>query len=164
MKRTALFLTAILLLFSVAQSAGAEYITQGEGQNMNMEAAAQDTWRSSLYPADWYPGYQDASGRFLQDYSYAGYYKGEAEIPTNLLGTIFNVIASPYNADNTGLTDTTAAIQHAIDDAQAAGGGVVYLPSGNLYGKTCERKQRGSACFMQQRGDKRGWNGFHPYF
>ena len=30
-------------------------------------------WRSSLYPEDWRPGYKDSLGRFLHDFSYAGY-------------------------------------------------------------------------------------------
>lgn len=37
---------------------------------------------------------------------------------------------SPYSADNTGMTDSTAAIQNAIDACYAAGGGTVFLPSG----------------------------------
>lgn len=43
-------------------------------------------------------------------------------------GAAFNVL--DYGADNTGLTDTTSAIQAAIDAAAAAGGGTVYIPSG----------------------------------
>ncbi len=39
------------------------------------------------------------------------------------------VTASPYNADNTGATDATAAIQRAIDDAYAAQK-AVFVPSG----------------------------------
>lgn len=37
---------------------------------------------------------------------------------------------APYGADPTGVSDSTAAIQRAIDDAFAAGGGTVWLPSG----------------------------------
>src|SRR6266699_2413418 len=48
---------------------------------------------------------------------------------TNLVPTIYyNVLQ--YNADNTGTTDTTTAIQNAINAAQAAGGGTVYFPPG----------------------------------
>ncbi|AIQ60673.1 glycosyl hydrolase family 28-related protein [Paenibacillus borealis] len=46
---------------------------------------------------------------------------------TNLL---FDVTASPYNADWSGLLDVSAAVQQALDDAGAAGGGTVYLPAG----------------------------------
>jgi hypothetical protein len=40
------------------------------------------------------------------------------------------VTAPPYNADATGGTDTTAAIQAAIDATATWGGGVVFLPEG----------------------------------
>jgi len=42
---------------------------------------------------------------------------------------VFNVL--DYGADRTGASNATAAIQSAIDDAEAAKGGVVYLPAGN---------------------------------
>ena len=37
---------------------------------------------------------------------------------------------SPYQADKTGIKDATQAIQKALDDVAAMGGGVVFLPSG----------------------------------
>lgn len=37
---------------------------------------------------------------------------------------------SNYGADNTGAADSTAAIQAAVDDCYAAGGGTVFLPAG----------------------------------
>ena len=40
------------------------------------------------------------------------------------------VTRPPYNADNTGQADATTAIQTALDDAAAWGGGVVYVPPG----------------------------------
>lgn len=44
---------------------------------------------------------------------------------------IINVTAAPYNADNTGATDATAAIQAAIDLAKGnLKGKIVYLPNG----------------------------------
>lgn len=46
-------------------------------------------------------------------------------------GTWIDVTRSPYSADKTGASDARAAIQQAIDDAAAAGGGVVYCPAGN---------------------------------
>lgn len=89
------------------------------------------SWRSTLYPANWTPPktkdfYTDA---FLQDYSYAGYKRGEQTIPAPS-GKIFDVTKTPYSADKTGNQDATAAIQKAIDDAQTNNGGVVYLPAG----------------------------------
>ncbi|HMB01258.1 MAG TPA: glycosyl hydrolase family 28-related protein, partial [Spirochaetota bacterium] len=85
---------------------------------------------SDLYPSNWYPGYTDGSGRFLHDFSYAGYHCGEMPLPENPPGSIYNVTQAPYNADNSGTADATAAIQAAIDDAAAAAGGIVYLPAG----------------------------------
>lgn len=89
------------------------------------------SWRSTYYPIDWTPPtqknfYTDA---FLQDYSYAGYKRGEEAIPLPS-GTVYDVTKSPYNADKTGVADATTAIQNAINDAQTNNGGVVYLPAG----------------------------------
>ena len=95
-------------------------------------ASSALAWRSSLYPEDWLPPgpeklfYEDA---FLQDFSYAGYKRGEEPIP-EVTGPIYDVTDPAYGADPTGTNDSTAAIQDAIDDAAAAGGGVVYLPAG----------------------------------
>ena len=87
-------------------------------------------WRSSLYPLNWKPGFQDKAGRFLHDFSYAGYHMGDLPIPDKYPGKWYVVTTSPYNADNTGKTDATQAIQKALDDAGKAGGGVVLLPAG----------------------------------
>ncbi|WP_448901738.1 galactose-binding domain-containing protein [Eubacterium sp.] len=89
---------------------------------------AADTWRSSLYPSNWTPGYTNSSGQFLQDFSYAGYEKGEKEVPTQMSGMYANVVN--YGADSTGAKDSTSAIQSAINAVEAAGGGTVYLPEG----------------------------------
>ncbi len=93
-------------------------------------AASAAPWRSALYPANWTPGSADAEGRFLHDFSYAGYRMGDVPIPDAPPGATLDVTASPYGADATGAQDSTAAIQHALDDAAAAGGGIVYLPAG----------------------------------
>jgi hypothetical protein len=44
--------------------------------------------------------------------------------------SVFNVCGPLYGADPTGASDSTAAIQNAINAAQSAGGGVVYFPAG----------------------------------
>jgi hypothetical protein len=92
-------------------------------------AVQAQPWRSALYPADWKPGFTDGQGRFLHDFSYAGYHRGEIEIPRRE-GEVIDVTAAPYSADPTGKTDATAAIQAALDAAAAKGGGIVFLPAG----------------------------------
>ncbi len=96
-----------------------------------------EVWRSSLFPQDWEPGHRDKQGRFLHDFSYAGYQRGEAAIP-DVAGPLFDVV-NDFSADNSGNSDASAAIQAAIDAAAAAGGGVIYLPEG-LY--RCEQNLR----------------------
>jgi hypothetical protein len=86
-------------------------------------------WRSILYPEDWKPGFKDDQGRFLHDFSYAGYHRGEKELP-DITENVVDVTKPPYNADNTGIDDVTAILQQAIDDVGISGGGVVYLPAG----------------------------------
>ncbi|RXZ82924.1 DNRLRE domain-containing protein [Paenibacillaceae bacterium] len=86
--------------------------------------------RSRLYPADWYPGFKDDKGRFLHDFSYAGYRRSEQELPEVQVSAGIDVTEAPYYADNTGELDATDAIQRAIQDAAGQGGGVVYLPPG----------------------------------
>lgn len=92
-------------------------------------ANAGTPWRSSLYPSDWTPGFKDAQGRFLHDFSYAGYWRGEKSIPSTPPGATYNVVTQ-YGADSSGTNDSTNAIQNAINAAGAAGGGIVYLPAG----------------------------------
>ncbi len=89
------------------------------------------TWRSTLYPAT---GHDPSTANFetdkvIQDFSYAGYRRGAAQLP-DITGPIFNVTSAPYNADPTGTNDATTAIQAAITAAGQQGGGVVFLPAG----------------------------------
>ena len=92
--------------------------------------SATATWRSELYPAEWTPPEQAdfETDKLIQDFSYAGYRRGERSIP-DVAGPVFNVVEG-YGADPTGQSDATAAIQAAINAAQTAGGGVVFLPAG----------------------------------
>jgi hypothetical protein len=86
-------------------------------------------WSSSLYPSNWEPGFKDAQGRFLHDFSYAGYRNGEVGIPNVIPGQTYNVVQQ-FGADPSGKLDSTAAIQAAINTAANAGGGVVFIPAG----------------------------------
>jgi hypothetical protein len=88
-----------------------------------------EPWRSSLYPENWSAGYTDKAGRFLHDFSHAGYHHGEAPIPDRA-NNVIDVTHAPYAADASGRLDATAAIQRALDAAAEAGGGVVFMPAG----------------------------------
>lgn len=89
----------------------------------------QAPWRSVLYPEDWAPGFADAEGRAVADFSYAGYHLGEADPKAPDGAPALDAVAG-YGADPLGDTDATAALQQAIDDAAAAGGAVVSLAEG----------------------------------
>ncbi|HNR32101.1 MAG TPA: glycosyl hydrolase family 28-related protein [Candidatus Hydrogenedentes bacterium] len=108
-------------------------------------------WRSALYPEEWTPAFTDGEGRFLHDFSYAGYRNGAAAIPVDHVGPVFDVV-SDFGADNTGASDATGAIQAAIDEA-SDGGGVVYLPGG-LY--RCDGVLQVAASRVVIRGDGPG--------
>ncbi|MDB6019539.1 MAG: coagulation factor 5/8 type domain protein [Pedosphaera sp.] len=58
----------------------------------------------------------------------------ELDVPPSSGPGIFNVTNTPYNADNTGTTKASAAIQNAINDASAYGSvngqGIVFVPAG----------------------------------
>ncbi len=92
-------------------------------------AFAQAEWRSTLYPENWVPpaSLSFESDKLIQDFSYAGYRRGEVEIPV-VRGPVFDVTG--FGADPSGAADSTVAIQNAINAAAAAGGGVVALPPG----------------------------------
>lgn len=96
-----------------------------DSENFKTEAE----WRSSLYPANWKPGYKDKDGHFLHDFSHAGYHGGGVPLPERT-ENIVDVTQAPYSADNTGVSDVTAILQQALNDVGASGGGVVYMPAG----------------------------------
>jgi hypothetical protein len=84
--------------------------------------------RSALYPEDWTPGFTGDGGRFLHDFSWAGYRAGAREPPEALPAPVLDAVAG-FGADPDGGTDATAALQAALD-AAAVDGGTVYLPPG----------------------------------
>ncbi len=89
------------------------------------------TWSSVLYGENWSatPRLSFAEDKIIQDFSYAGYAKGEKAIPDFPEGRKFDVVAD-FGADASGVADATEPIQKAIAAAEAAGGGVVYFPAG----------------------------------
>ncbi|MBD5779521.1 hypothetical protein IEN85_08445 [Pelagicoccus sp. NFK12] len=99
-----------------------------------VHSSGQSAWRSSLYPADWVPptredGLSFADDAFLQDFSYAGYRMGQASLSPEV-ESLFDAVDG-FGADPSGQVDATAAIQAAIDAAEANGGGIVYLKPGS---------------------------------
>lgn len=95
------------------------------------ETILAQSWRSVLYPSNWMPAsdknfYTD---KVLQDFSYAGYHRGEQKIPT-IQENVIDITKGKYKADNSGKVDVTNTIQTAIDDLSQEGGGVVYFPAG----------------------------------
>ncbi len=91
-------------------------------------APVSGTWRSAWYPEDWTPAFTDRNGRFLHDFSYAGYHNGEVPLP-DMQGPVVQAVEN-YGADATGQEDSQQAIQAAIDAVARRGGGVVLLPKG----------------------------------
>ena len=60
-------------------------------------------WRSTLYPEDWTPASTDAEGRYLPDFSYAGYRNrtpNQAAPPPHIsfLGAIAQLVVCPSNS------------------------------------------------------------------
>jgi hypothetical protein len=85
-----------------------------------------EPWRSALYPEDWTPEHVDEEGRFLHDFSYAGYARGERRIPAR------RAVAQSVHPSR-GRQDDTQRIQTAIDRVSRNGGGVVMLEAGTYH-------------------------------
>lgn len=81
---------------------------------------ADAAWRSSLFPNEWTPDFTDDAGRFVHDFSYAGYARAEREpvLPTRV-----------FRVENDG-GDATGAVQAALE-AASLDGGVVLLSAGD---------------------------------
>ncbi len=116
---------------TTAVATSAFRITGFELDAVPLTAGPAAPWRSVLYPENWQPPVQASfyHDKFIQDFSYAGYRRGEAAIP-RLAGPVFDV--TTYGADPTGSADSTAAIRAALVAARTAGGGVVSLPPGTF--------------------------------
>lgn len=84
----------------------------------HLDAGTNDGgWRSALYPETWTPSFTDSQGRFLHDFSYAGFELGQ---PLPRLAT--TVTLAPMAGD------ATAVLQAALDALD--GGGVLQLDPG----------------------------------
>ncbi|TVS04177.1 MAG: hypothetical protein EA423_07835 [Phycisphaerales bacterium] len=88
--------------------------------------AGASPWRSTLYPINWTPQHADAEGRFLHDFSYAGYESGQRPLPPADSPATVTLQATDDEADD------TARIQEAIDRVGENGGGVVLLGPGTF--------------------------------
>ncbi|MEN7550585.1 DNRLRE domain-containing protein [Rapidithrix thailandica] len=66
----------------------------------------------------------------LPDYSFAGYMRGEVALPETSGYPVFDVTDPAYGAIPNDTNSDQAAIQAAIDAAEANGGGVVFFPPG----------------------------------
>lgn len=88
-------------------------------------------WESSLFGPSWQatPNLSFETDKIIQDFSFAGYRRGEAPLPAQPPGATYNVVTG-YGADASGTVDSTVAIQNAITAAQSAGGGIVWMPAG----------------------------------
>lgn len=88
-------------------------------------------WESSLFGPTWVPtpALSFESDKILQDFSFAGYRRGELPLPVSPPGPTIDAVAA-YGADPTGTVDSTVAIQNALNAAAAAGGGIVTLRAG----------------------------------
>ena len=94
-------------------------------------ACPSDRWCSELYAPTWTADQPATSdGRYLHDFSYAGYRYGERP-PASPPGAVYDVVKT-YKADATGKADASSAIQDAINAASGAGGGVVLFPAGTF--------------------------------
>jgi hypothetical protein len=107
--------------------AGAIILDSGISEEVLCEGCV----RSALFPQDWTPESSSPEGYFLHDFSYAGYHHSERDLPQEHDHPVFNIL--DYGADATGNTDSTAAIQSAINAAQENGSGIVSFPQGQFW-------------------------------
>ncbi|MCA9661953.1 MAG: hypothetical protein KC486_26680 [Myxococcales bacterium] len=104
-----------------------EATTTAGGETTTTGGAA--AWRSDLYPEDWTPELEDGEGRFLHDFSYAGYRGGGVELARELPALTIDLVAD-HGADPSGESDASPALQAAIDAAADAGGAIITIPAG----------------------------------
>ena len=86
-------------------------------------------WHSVLYPEDWTPAFTGPEGRFLHDFSYAGYRNGAGEPGQDVPAKTIDVVAD-HGAVPGGDVDATAAFQAVFDVVVQVGGVVVRVLAG----------------------------------
>lgn len=92
--------------------------------------AAEGTLGSSWNRPGSYPG---TPREFFLKQSLADVVGNRGWVKQNLTGLkVFNITKPPYNCVGDGVTSCNNGINLAITDAQAAGGGIVYLPAAPL--------------------------------
>lgn len=89
-------------------------------------------WRSRLYPEDWTPAFTADDGLFLHDFSYAGYHRGEAPLPS--LDALPSLSIADHAAPTDGSADAAPALRAVLEiaalHATADTPVVVHLPAG----------------------------------
>lgn len=121
--------TAVGVYFEDDFWTGTSTANSAFGLGFSSFSVENQIWRTDLYRSDWTPtpAISFEQDEVIQDFSYAGYAHGEEAIPNDPF-PIINAVTQ-HNADPTGQTDSTIAIQNAIN-AVPTSGGIVYLPEG----------------------------------
>ncbi|MGE9293764.1 MAG: glycosyl hydrolase family 28-related protein, partial [Puniceicoccales bacterium] len=131
--KTAACLSALLIGLAGCRAPApvAEADQQPEANQQVSPVAPEGSWRSELYGEDWTPPAEKtyAADKMIQDFSYAGYARGEKPVPSWENAPVLNVV--DFGADPTGEKDSTTAIQQALHKAaNYEEPVVVYLPEG----------------------------------
>lgn len=100
-------------------------ILPNEENGDNLSSTTSTLWKEFL------DGQKTGESSMLGDYSYAGYWRGEKDIPDNLNYPIFNVCDFGAIPDD-GLSDRDAFIA-TIQAAQQNGSGIIYFPKGRYH-------------------------------
>ncbi|WP_289021398.1 right-handed parallel beta-helix repeat-containing protein [Desulfobacter postgatei] len=125
--------------------AGVEKRISGEKEGPACVDKTAKTWTPSVWKDFVRNG---PTGTGLPDFSRAGYGMGEKTIP-EIKKPLFNVTHVRFGAVPDDGKEDTLAIQAAIDDAAAAGGGVVFLPKGRY-----DIHQTKTSPYLQIRSDR----------
>lgn len=137
---------------SAPSADGGHDADRGETDGAETDGTGAGAWRSALYPEAWTPADTHGDGRFLHDFSYAGYREGR-DVDLDEVGPRFDVRA--FGARGDGAHDDTDALRAALDaasEATAAGAACAWVdvPAG-LY--RLDRPLRVAASGVALRGE-----------